>query len=141
MRDLSSPLSFIDWCIQLVIVFSRSITRGERGVERRSSSSESIFSQRGAGTGSALNNRRTRQLNYKFFFMKASGAIQGHTHTDIRDRIIIELQQMNEVNQEVIEAIETLQKVVVSEMTSPTSLPSVLPSTRTLSSSSPETSA
>ena len=40
--------------------------------------------------------------------MKASELIQGHTHADTRDKIVIELQQMNEVTQEVIKAIETL---------------------------------
>ena len=53
--------------------------------------------------------------------MKASEQIQEHTHNDICDKIIVKLQQMNETTQEVIEAIETLQKVVISEMTSSTS--------------------
>ena len=53
--------------------------------------------------------------------MKTSELIQGHTHTDVRDEIVIELQQMDGVTQKVIEAIETLQKVVVSEVTPPAS--------------------
>ena len=50
--------------------------------------------------------------------MKASELIQEHTYTDIRNEIVIELQQMNEMTQELIEAIETFQKIVISEITS-----------------------
>ena len=89
-------------------MFDETFGKGGEGNERRPSSNESVFSQRGAKTGFTLNNRHRRTLNHKFFFMKASEMIQGHTHTDTRDKIIDKLQQMNEIDQEVIEAVETL---------------------------------